>query len=231
MTPLELLAMIIAALCHDLDHPGVNQSFLLNTSSYLASIHGRTSILEQHHCRASKALLREVGLLDHLPPHQRQDIASLMEELILATDFTKHKTFMATFEEMLVSDKPIDLSDPAVRKFILMIAVKAADVSNPTRPLEISKTWSEHIMEEFFRQGDSERTMNLPISYMCDRYTISLPKSQSGFMEFCALPLFKAWSKLFGSKFSISLCKNVVNNKTWWDQYLPTSSSDSEDDS
>lgn len=35
----------------------------------------------------------------------------------------------------------------------VQIAIKAADVSNPTRPLEISKTWSEHIMEEFFRQG------------------------------------------------------------------------------
>ena len=28
--------------------------------------------------------------------------------------------------------------------------------------------------------GDSERTLNLPISYMCDRHTISLPESQSG---------------------------------------------------
>ena len=86
-------------------------------------------------------------------------------------------------------------------------------------------------MEEFFRQGDCERTLNLPISDMCDRYTISLPKSQSDFMELYALPLFKAWSKLFGSKFSISLCTNIAHNKTWWDQHIPKSSSDSEDDS
>jgi hypothetical protein len=153
MTPQELLALFIAALCHDLDHPGVNQSFLLNTSSYLACIHGHTSILEQHHCRATKAVLREAGLLDHLPDWQRLEITSHMEELILSTDFTRHKTFMATFEDMLISDQPIDLSDPSVRKFVLVIAIKAADVSNPTRPLEISRTWSEHIMEEFFRQG------------------------------------------------------------------------------
>ena len=57
-----------------------------------------TSILEQHHCRAAKAVVREAGLLDHLPAHQRQEITSLMEELILSTDFTRHKTFMATFE-------------------------------------------------------------------------------------------------------------------------------------
>ena len=58
----------------------------------------RTSILEQHHCSATKAILREVGLLDHLPNSEREEIISLMEELILSTDFTKHKSFMATFE-------------------------------------------------------------------------------------------------------------------------------------
>ena len=57
-----------------------------------------TSILEQHHCRAAKAVVREAGLLDHLPAHQRQEITSLMEELILSTDFTRHKVFMANFE-------------------------------------------------------------------------------------------------------------------------------------
>ena len=37
--------------------------------------------------------------------------------------------------------------------FFLQIAIKAADISNPTRGLSMSKAWSEHIMEEFFRQG------------------------------------------------------------------------------
>ena len=79
LTPVEITASILAAICHDLDHPGkqllavtitwlglwmlpwglrvlrnlaldtinslpivagVNQNFLLNTSSYLATIHG-----------------------------------------------------------------------------------------------------------------------------------------------------------------------------------------------
>lgn len=47
---------------------------------------------------AAKAVLREAGLLDHLPAQERQEIISLMEKLILSTDFTRHKTFMATFE-------------------------------------------------------------------------------------------------------------------------------------
>ena len=50
------------------------------------------------------------------------------------------------------------------------------------------------------------------------------------FFEFVALPLFKAWSKLFGSRFSVMLCKNVLNNKAYWDEQIPRNSSDSEDD-
>ena len=40
LTPIEILSCLLAAMCHDLDHPGVNQTYLVNTSSYLATIHG-----------------------------------------------------------------------------------------------------------------------------------------------------------------------------------------------
>ena len=43
-------------------------------------------------------------------------------------------------------------SHPLVFAFV-QIAIKVADISNPSRPLDLSKSWSCHIMEEFFRQG------------------------------------------------------------------------------
>ena len=53
----------------------------------------------------------------------------------------------------------------------------------------------------------------------------------AGFFEFVALPLFKAWSKLFGSPSSILRVKNIVNNKAYWDAQTPKNhSSDSEED-
>ncbi len=36
MTPVELLAMLIAALCHDLQHPGTNNVLQINACSDLA---------------------------------------------------------------------------------------------------------------------------------------------------------------------------------------------------
>ena len=39
LTPLERLTAIIAAITHDLDHPGVNQAFLIATSNHLAKLY------------------------------------------------------------------------------------------------------------------------------------------------------------------------------------------------
>jgi len=39
-------------------------------------------------------------------------------------------------------------------------------------------------MEEFFKQGDTERDQGLDISPMCDRFTASVEKSQ---VSFCLL--------------------------------------------
>ena len=35
-------------------------------------------------------------------------------------------------------------------------------------------------MEEFFRQGDAERDLQLPISFLCDRHSVCVPDSQKG---------------------------------------------------
>jgi len=39
MSPLEVASSLIAAMAHDLDHPGVNQPFLVATSNHLASLY------------------------------------------------------------------------------------------------------------------------------------------------------------------------------------------------
>lgn len=58
--------------------------------------------------------------------------------------------------------------------------VHCADLSNPTKPLELYRQWTDRIMEEFFRQGDKERERGMEISPMCDKHTASVEKSQVG---------------------------------------------------
>jgi hypothetical protein len=80
---------------------------------------------------------------------------------------------------------------PEDRHFILQIALKCADISNPCRPWDVSRKWSQKVCEEFFRQGDYERQLNLPVTSLCDRQSTSVPKIQAGTdLNLNLVPLF-----------------------------------------
>lgn len=56
--------------------------------------------------------------------------------------------------------------------------VHCADLSTPTKPMELYQKWVERIMEEFFQQGDKELAQGLEVSPMCDRLSSTIEKSQ-----------------------------------------------------
>ena len=48
--------------------------------------------------------------------------------------------------------------------------------SSPCRNWNISRLWSIRACEEFYRQGDRERELDLPVTPFCDRSNISVAK-------------------------------------------------------
>ena len=52
--------MFIAALCHDLDHMGYNNTFLMKTGAPLAALY-HASVLENHHFSQMIAILQIDG--------------------------------------------------------------------------------------------------------------------------------------------------------------------------
>ena len=59
LTHVEYFALIVSALCHDLEHPGVNNPFLVSSRSDLATLYNDRSVLENHHCcRAFQVTVR-----------------------------------------------------------------------------------------------------------------------------------------------------------------------------
>lgn len=78
----------------------------------------------------------------------------------------------------------LDMKNPELRHFILQIALKCADISNPCRPWDVSRKWSMKVCDEFFRQGDYERQLGLPVTDICDRYNNTVPKIQTGQYRF-----------------------------------------------
>lgn len=79
-----------------------------------------------------------------------------------------------------MDEDTLELRTQNDRHFILQIALKCADISNPTRPWDISHKWSLKVCDEFFRQGEFERQLNLPVTSICDQQSTSVAKIQAG---------------------------------------------------
>lgn len=58
----KALALFIGGLCHDLDHRGKNNKFMLDTESPLAAIYS-TSTMEHHHFNQTVTILQQVKML------------------------------------------------------------------------------------------------------------------------------------------------------------------------
>lgn len=233
LAPMETMCAILAAVAHDLDHPGVNQHFLIATNSHLASLYNNVSVLESHHWRFAISCIKESQVFNHFSAEQWAQIRHLLKSLILATDITQQAgyiihfrkclqaagtlatgtvdtvattptctstaaaaavatdtalalgqrtafTFSSTFTSLPEPSSGLSMSLPENRLFILKIALKCADLANPCRSWQHSRRWSEQICSEFYRQGDYERQLNLPITPIFNRYEASMAKIQTG---------------------------------------------------
>ena len=175
LTPCEIMAALVAAVCHDIDHPGLNEKFLIATSSHLAGLYENGSVLENHHWKSALSILWESGFAQMMTTEDRLEMEGIIRELILATDISRQAEFLTHLRQYQDTGE-MDLSLPKYRHFILQIALKCADISNPCRSWNISRLWSYRACEEFFRQGDRERELGLPVTQICDRQNISIAK-------------------------------------------------------
>jgi len=218
LTPLEIMSSLIAAVTHDLDHPGVNQPFLIATSNHLAALYENTSVLENHHWRSAIGCLLESNVAEQLGAC-RLELEQQISSLILATDITRQQEFLSRFKRYL-DHNLLDMHHAEDRHFILQIALKCADISNPCRPWDVSRKWSQKVCEEFFRQGDYERQLNLPVTSLCDRHTTSIPKIQAGFFRFVVLPLFEEWHRFLKTDLSTLIMGHLKGNQSRWDALI-----------
>ena len=60
-TQLEVFAALVAAIIHDVDHPGRNNQFLVSTEDSLAILYNDESVLENHHLAVAFELMKASG--------------------------------------------------------------------------------------------------------------------------------------------------------------------------
>lgn len=76
-----------------------------------------------------------------------------------------------------------------------------ADLSNPTKPLNIYRLWTDRVMSEFFYQGDRELSEGLEISAMCDRRALKnqacIEKSQVHYLFRFIIKIYFAFESFY----------------------------------
>ncbi|KAM6167453.1 3',5'-cyclic-AMP phosphodiesterase 4B isoform 4-T4 [Erethizon dorsatum] len=230
-TDLEILAAIFAAAIHDVDHPGVSNQFLINTNSELALMYNDESVLENHHLAVGFKLLQEehCDIFQNLTKKQRQTLRKMVIDMVLATDMSKHMSLLADLKTMVETKKVASsgvllLDNYTDRIQVLRNMVHCADLSNPTKSLELYRQWTDRIMEEFFQQGDKERERGMEISPMCDKHTASVEKSQVGFIDYIVHPLWETWADLVQPD-AQDILDTLEDNRNWYQSMIPQSPS------
>ncbi|XP_035277855.1 cAMP-specific 3',5'-cyclic phosphodiesterase 4B-like isoform X2 [Anguilla anguilla] len=230
-TDLEILAAIFAAAIHDVDHPGVSNQFLINTNSELALMYNDESVLENHHLAVGFKLLQEENcdIFQNLSKKQRQSLRKMVIDMVLATDMSKHMSLLADLKTMVETKKVTSsgvllLDNYTDRIQVLRNMVHCADLSNPTKSLELYRQWTDRIMDEFFHQGDKERERGMEISPMCDKHTASVEKSQVGFIDYIVHPLWETWGDLVHPD-AQDILDTLEDNRNWYQSMIPQSPS------
>ncbi|XP_053178093.1 cAMP-specific 3',5'-cyclic phosphodiesterase 4D-like isoform X3 [Scomber japonicus] len=232
-TDLEIMAVLFASAIHDVDHPGLTNQFLINTSSELALMYNDTSVLENHHLAVGFKLLQEdnCDIFQNLSKKQKDSLRKMVIDMVLATDMSKHMNFLADMKTMVETKKVTSLGVLLLDNYsdriqVLQNMVHCADLSNPTKPLEIYRQWTDRITVEFFTQGDRERDKGMEISPMCDKHNASIEKNQVGFIEYIVHPLWETWADLVHPD-AQDILDTLEDNREWYQSMIPRSPSPS----
>ena len=231
---IDLLSIIIAGLGHDLGHPGLTNTFQINASSEMAITYNDSSCLENFHLAKLFKTIRkdETNIFEKLTIQDYKIIRKRMISEILATDMAIHgkvlNNIRSKIPEYLLSNKVensnrnnqfeliTDIKNEEAtneeKQALFDYFIHSADLGHNTKIFNISLKWVELLSNEFWLQGDKERQMNLSISFLCDRDTTNVPKSQVGFIGGFIIPTYNFLVIMFPTlSYTIENAKDNLN--------------------
>lgn len=219
ISSLDLLSIILAALGHDVGHPGVTNRFLINNKEDLALQYNDISVLENMHCSTIFSIMKVTGcnILDTLERSDWFTVRSLVVSMVLGTDMAKHFEILAQFRARVLGLKDLELNNFEDKKLVLTYVIKCADLGHSAKATELHVKWSYLLSQELFAQGDLEKERFQTVSMYCDRENTDVDKSQAGFLKNICVPLYETLGAFLDSKEVRESCieQQQANVKYW----------------
>eukprot|EP00736_Rhodelphis_marinus_P008344 Rmarinus@m.10004 len=218
LSALDILALLITSMCHDLDHPGNNNDFEIRTLSSLALQFNDQSVLEHHHLNVLFEILAQpsCNILANLSADDFIELRRNIISMVLATDMSCHFEIVAQLKAKVAAEM-FDCADPRDKLLLLRMILHLSDISNPVKPFRIALKWTTAITAEFFRQGSREKALGIKLTPMCDEENHDVVASQVGFLTHIVKPLFSLADACLDNLTAI--VRHIDYNTEMWNKF------------
>ena len=166
LTPVECFSLLLAALCHDVDHPALNNHYHTNAQTQLALVYNDSSVLENHHCSVTFHTLAQHTCNVFASFHHSDYVRArkVITQGILSTDMALHFDVYEKLREFVDGREregrggvlEVGHINEAQRLMLFCVYLHAADISNPCKRWELHKRWTDGLQQEQLAQGAKE---------------------------------------------------------------------------
>ena len=217
--PHVLFGLYIAALCHDVDHPGHTNSYEVNSFSKYAKLYNDKSVLENHHCAMTFALLEESGLVSMFQGVEFVEFRRTVIRCILGTDISKHEKCMHQIKHFDATKSDYSMEEQYI---FCKVMVHCADLSSSIKPFDTYFIWAKRISKEFYEQYMKERNEGITSSpYMMGYDDLSMSLNEISFITNTIVPMWELFCATFDHvDFTLNKCKENLEKWRELNQYL-----------
>ncbi|XP_035176180.1 cAMP and cAMP-inhibited cGMP 3',5'-cyclic phosphodiesterase 10A isoform X2 [Oxyura jamaicensis] len=196
-TDLERKGLLVACLCHDLDHRGYSNSYLQKFDHPLAALYS-TSTMEQHHFSQTVSILQEGhNVFSNLSSSEYEQVLEIIRKAIIATDLALYFGNRKQLEELHQAGA-LNLKNQAHRDRVIGLMMTACDLCSVTKLWPVTRLTANDIYAEFWAEGDEMKKTGIqPIPMMDRDKKDEVPQGQIGFYNAVAIPCYTTLAQIF----------------------------------
>jgi len=133
----ERFALLAAARCHDLEHPGVDKGFVESAALEYAF---RDKLLEKHHALRAFEIMKdsEIGVFQGISTASYYAFRQAVSGCIIATCPANHSEFAANLATLTGE------GGVATKQFEMELLLRAADLSHVIKPFPVATPYTPH---------------------------------------------------------------------------------------
>ncbi|KAM5228601.1 cAMP and cAMP-inhibited cGMP 3',5'-cyclic phosphodiesterase 10A isoform 2-T2 [Ctenodactylus gundi] len=218
-TDLERKGLLIACLCHDLDHRGFSNTYLQKFDHPLAALYS-TSTMEQHHFSQTVSILQLEGhnIFSALSSSEYEQVLEIIRKAIIATDLALYFGNRKQLEEMYQTGS-LNLHNQSHRDRVIGLMMTACDLCSVTKLWPVTKLTANDIYAEFWAEGDEMKKLGIqPIPMMDRDKRDEVPQGQIGFYNAVAIPCYTTLTQILPP--TEPLLKACRDNLSQWEKVI-----------